>query len=96
MQMKNSQYWKLRFKQLEEAQNNMANIAFSEIETQYRTAQKEIEAQIDRWYQRLAVNNGVSKSEARKILSANELRTSSERIPVGCERLHKIWQRKCS
>lgn len=74
MQMKNSEYWKLRFSQLEEAQNNKANIAFSEIEAQYRTAQKEIEGQIDKWYRRLADNNGISLAEARQYLKGADLK----------------------
>ena len=55
--MKNSEYWKLRFAQLEEAQNGKAQIAFSEIEQQYRQAQKQLEGQISVWYQRLSDNN---------------------------------------
>ena len=64
MQMKNSEYWKLRFAQLEEAQNGKAKIAFSEIEQQYKQAQKQLEGQIAVWYQRLADNNEISLAEA--------------------------------
>ena len=72
--MKNSEYWKLRFAQLEESQNKMAEMSRSEIDRLYRQAVKEIEGKIDIWYSRLAANNGVSMAEARKMLSASELK----------------------
>ena len=58
--MKNSEYWKLRFEQLEQAQNGQGAAAFAEIEKQYKEAQKQIEGQIARWYQRFADNNGIT------------------------------------
>ena len=54
--MQNSEYWKLRFEQLEQAQNGQGAAAFAEIERQYKEAQKQIEGQIARWYQRFAYN----------------------------------------
>ena len=72
--MKNSEYWKLRFAQLEESQNKLAEMSRSEIDRLYRQAVKEIEGKIDTWYRRLADNNGVSMAEARKMLSASELK----------------------
>ncbi|MGN1481794.1 minor capsid protein [Porcipelethomonas sp.] len=72
--MKNSEYWKLRFEQLEQAQNQKGTDTFAEIEKQYRQAQKEIEGKIAVWYQRLADNNNVSMAQARKMLAADELR----------------------
>lgn len=71
--MKNSDYWKLRFEQLEKAQNNIAKGGRSEIDRLYREAVKDIEGKINTWYQRLAANNGVSMAEARKLLNASEL-----------------------
>ena len=52
--MKNSDYWKQRFMQLEDAQNQIGANALKDIETQYRQARKQIEAQISTWYQRFA------------------------------------------
>lgn len=72
--MKNSEYWKLRFEQLENAQNKKGAAAFSEIEKQYKEAQKQIEAQISIWYQRLAKNNGITLAEARKFLTGADLK----------------------
>lgn len=71
--MKNSEYWKLRFSQLEEAQNKLANEGCKEIEGIYRQTLKEIEGKIDTWYRRLAKNNEISMAEARKFLSGSEL-----------------------
>ena len=66
--MKNSEYWKARFGQLEAAQNRKGAEVYAEIERQYKQAQKEIEAKIDAWYRRFADNNGVSMAEARRML----------------------------
>lgn len=71
--MKNSEYWKLRFEQLEQAQNSQGKTAFLEIERQYKQAQKQIEGQIARWYQRFADNNGISLAEARQYLKSADL-----------------------
>lgn len=72
--MKNSEYWKLRFEQLEQAQNGQGAAAFAEIERQYKEAQKQIEGQIARWYQRFADNNGITLSQARQYLKGAALK----------------------
>lgn len=72
--MKNSDYWKLRFEQLEAAQNGQGATAVAEIEWQYKEAQKQIEGQIARWYQRFADNNGISLAEARQYLKGAALK----------------------
>ena len=72
--MKNSDYWKLRFEQLEAAQNGQGAAAVAEIEKQYKEAQKQIEGQIARWYQRFADNNGISLAEARQYLKGAALK----------------------
>lgn len=72
--MKNSDYWKLRFKQLEAAQNGQGAAAVAEIERQYKEAQKQIEGQIARWYQRFADNNGISLAQARQYLKGADLK----------------------
>lgn len=72
--VKNSDYWRQRFKQLEAAQNQKGAAAYEEIEQQYRQAQKEIEGKINTWYQRLIANNGVTMAEARKMLSGSALK----------------------
>ena len=72
--MKNSEYWKLRFGQLETAQNKQGAAAVAEIEKQYKQVQKQIEGQIARWYQRFADNNGISLAQARQYLKGAELK----------------------
>lgn len=72
--MKNSEYWKLRFEQLEQAQNGQGAAAFAEIERQYKEAQRQIEGQIARWYQRFADNNGITLAQARQYLKGAALK----------------------
>ncbi|MEY8428439.1 minor capsid protein [Lachnospiraceae bacterium 46-15] len=72
--MKNSEYWKSRFEQLEQAQNGQGMAAFAEIEKQYKETQKQLEGQIARWYQRFADNNGISLAEARQYLKGADLK----------------------
>lgn len=72
--MRNSDYWKQRFVQLEKAQNSMGTSAYAKIERQYKQAQKQIEAHISMWYQRFAKNNGITLSEARQWLTGKDLK----------------------
>ena len=72
--MDNAEYWKLRFEQLEQAQNQKGVKAYADIERQYKEAQKQLEGQIARWYQRFATNNGISLAEARQYLKGADLK----------------------
>lgn len=72
--MNNAEYWKLRFEQLEQAQNQKGVKAYVDIERQYKEAQKQLEGQIARWYQRFATNNGISLAEARQYLKGADLK----------------------
>lgn len=72
--MKNSEYWKERFELLEQSQNQRGIQCYAEIERQYKEAQKQIEGQIARWYQRFADNNGISLAEARQYLKGAALK----------------------
>ena len=72
--MNNAEYWKLRFEQLEQAQNQKGVKAYADIERQYKEAQKQLEGQIARWYQRFATNNGISLAEARQYLKGADLK----------------------
>ena len=71
--MNNADYWKQRFGQLEEAQHSLGASAYADIEKQYKAAQKEIEGQIARWYQRFAKNNNITMAEARQWLKGKDL-----------------------
>lgn len=72
--MNNAEYWKLRFEQLEQAQNQKGVKAYADIERQYKEAQKQLEGRIARWYQRFATNNGISLAEARQYLKGADLK----------------------
>lgn len=72
--MNNAEYWKLRFEQLEQAQNQKGVKAYADIERQYKEAQKQLEGQIARWFQRFATNNGISLAEARQYLKGADLK----------------------
>lgn len=72
--MNNAEYWKLRFEQLEQAQNQKGVKAYADIERQYKEAQKQLEGQIARWYQRFATNNGITLAEARQYLKGADLK----------------------
>ena len=90
--MKDKDYWVQRFSQLEEAQNQLGASALAEIEKQYREAQKQLEGQIARWYQRFADTNNITMAQARQWLSASELQELKwdvqEYIQYGKENAH--------
>lgn len=71
--MKHKDYWRKRFKLLEESQNKKGLRCYAEIEGHYRRALKEIEGKIAAWYQRFMSNNNISLQEARKVLRGREL-----------------------
>ena len=71
--MKTADYWKDRFEQIEKICHDKGTVSYRKIEEQYRKAQKEIESQISVWYQRFAVNNGITMQEARRLLTSGEL-----------------------
>lgn len=71
--MKNSEYWQKRFEELEDRRTKEAAAYYKDVEKQYRIAQNNIERDIERWYQRLAYNNGISYAAAKRLLNKNEL-----------------------
>lgn len=71
--MANAEYWKRRFKLIEEAQHQQGLQCYANIEKQYSKAQAQIEAKINAWYQRFADNNQISLVEARRFLNSDEL-----------------------
>lgn len=74
MSKKSSAYWKKRFSDLEYAQNQYGLNTFDQIKPAFDKAERQIQAQIDTWYARYAKNNGITMTEARKQLSAAELK----------------------
>ena len=86
---KNNQYWKKRFEILEEAQLAKGEDYYRQLDKEYRKAMNEIESQMARWYGRIAENNEINMSQARKWLKGKELEefnwTLEEYIQYGKE-----------
>lgn len=97
--MKNSDYWKLRFEQLEAVSNKNATVLLSDLDAAYIKAQKQIENQIQVWYQRFATNNQITMAEAKRLLSTKELAELKwdvkEYIKYGQENeVNPIWMKQ--
>ena len=73
MAKKQSSYWVKRFETVENASNTYGQSVYRRIEPVFNQAQREIQSEIERWYSRLAVNNQISLTEARRLLTAKEL-----------------------
>ncbi|MBS5822415.1 MAG: minor capsid protein [Clostridium argentinense] len=71
--MKNSSYWKKRFELIEQHKHDEASSLLYQLEDHYIKAQRQIESQIQSWYQRFADNNEISMAEAKKLLTTKEL-----------------------
>lgn len=71
--MKNSEYWRGRFSLLERSTYKTAQAALREMEVLYRQALYRTRKELDSWCTRFADDNGVSLTEARRLLGAKEL-----------------------
>ena len=71
--MKNSEYWRGRFSLLEHSTYKTAQAALREMETLYRQALYRTRKELDSWCTRFADDNGVSLTEARRLLGTKEL-----------------------
>ena len=74
MKKRSSAYWKKRFLDLEAASNAYGQDAFMQIEPAFDSAQRNIQAEIEKWYGRYAKNNGITMQEAKRQLSTKELK----------------------
>ncbi len=74
MSIPNSEYWARRIKLMENALQNKSLDYANNLETQFNSAANEIDNKIRAWYQRFAVNNKISFSEAQKLLTKGELK----------------------
>lgn len=95
----NAEYWAQRMKNMEDALKDRAYSYVENMERQFATAQAEIERQMARWYQRFAVNNEISFADAKKLLTAGELKefhwTVAEYIAYGQENaLDGAWMKQ--
>lgn len=72
--MKNSEYWKKRFVEMEEATHQTSIQKTISIQEQFDKSAKVINEKINAWYQRYAENNNMSMLDAKKSLNAKELK----------------------
>lgn len=71
--MKNAEYWRERFKILEEAANNNANQSIDDLMKVFQDAERSVISDIESWYARFAKNNQISVAEARKFLTTGQM-----------------------
>ena len=75
MTTRNQAYWASRMKDLEASLHREAEKTVADLETLSRAAERQIEADLSRWYTRFANNNGVvSMADARRLLTSGELK----------------------
>ena len=71
--MKHQDYWIKRFEELEAAQHNKGVEHYHHVTEQYTKAISSIEKDIARWYTRYATENGITLTEAKRLLNSREL-----------------------
>lgn len=71
--MKNADYWRGRFSILEDTAFKQSEQSIQAIEQMYLEAQRSVQKEIEAWYGRFAVNNQISLSDARKLLTTGQL-----------------------
>lgn len=95
--MRNDDYWRERMKMLEDALLDDSYKTVKNIEEQFARANRSIEADLARWYQRFADNNEITLAEARKLLTSDELAefkwTVQDYIRHG-QSLDKAWAKQ--
>ena len=99
MANKNSNYWQKRTLQLEDALHNKGIEYYHDLERLYKRAARETEKEISKLYSRLATENGITLSEAKKLLTSNELEefrwSVQEYIKYGKKnKVDKLWTKQ--
>lgn len=69
----NADYWRGRFSILEEAAHAKGAAYVRSLEEDFKKASRSMQEDIERWYGRFAVNNGITLAEAKKWLSTRQL-----------------------
>ena len=97
--MKNADYWRGRFSILEESAHQEADQYIQSLEEMFMDAQRTVRSDIERWYGRFASNNGISLTEARKMLTTGQLEefrwTVDQYIKIGQQaNLSAEWLKK--
>lgn len=72
--MRSEEYWAKRMETLNEAELKKGEDYIKTQNAEYDKAMARIKRETESWYARLAKNNGISMAEARKLLTANELK----------------------
>ena len=99
MASRTSDYWEKRSLQLEEAQHRKAVEYYHDLEGAYNQAARDTQKDLLVLYNRLAANNNISLSEAKRILTTNELKefrwTVDQYIKYGKENaLNGAWMKE--
>lgn len=71
--MADENYWRDRIGELENEVYQHSQQYIDDLKRQFKRASKNIQKDIERWYRRLADNNGISYAAAKKLLKASEL-----------------------
>lgn len=71
--MQHKEYWAERFEKLTDAQLNKGAEYYYNLQEQYRQAIASIEKDIAKWYTRYATENGITLTEAKRLLNGREL-----------------------
>lgn len=71
--MKNADYWRGRFSIIQDAAQREAGACVNDLEAIYREAERTVQADRERWYGRFATNNGISLTDARKMLTTGQM-----------------------
>lgn len=74
MAQKSREYWRKRYDLLEESLLGIGEDYVELLDRQYQAAIRTIEKDVLSWYARLASNNSVSLSEAKRLLTTKELK----------------------
>ncbi|SDF30935.1 minor capsid protein [Eubacterium pyruvativorans] len=70
---RSADYWKKRSIELENASHQRAVSTYKEIEKAFQSAQADLEESISKWIVRIARNNEISITDAKRLLDADEL-----------------------
>ncbi|MBI4858647.1 MAG: minor capsid protein [Acetobacterium woodii] len=71
--MKQSDYWKNRFTQLEASQNQKGLEYYATLEREFEKAAQKTDKELAAWYSRYATNEGIILDEAKRQLNTREL-----------------------
>ena len=71
---KSRDYWKKRFEKLEDETYRKSKAYYDDLQIQFKRATNDIEMEISSWYYRLADNNEISYSLAKRYLNRKELK----------------------